>query len=123
MTERIPQNILDSHIRNLPDVFDFAYRNGYHEHGVDIPAELGAAIAELTELRAQAGGWVACSGRMPGEMEGALVVYDGDQIGTAFHVDGKWYDDRKDSSDGEHLFIGDVSHWMPLPNPPEATDG
>ncbi len=44
-------------IRAVADVFEFAYEHGYHEHGIDIPAELQrrhvALLAEDAELLAR----------------------------------------------------------------------
>lgn len=37
-------------LRSLRDVVQFAYANGYHEHGVDLVGEVEAQIVEFRKL-------------------------------------------------------------------------
>lgn len=57
--------------------------------------------------------WISVKDRLP-NFDQTVLAYSGKEwgIGLAFlHDDEKWYGD-----------CGDVTHWMPLPAPPEAED-
>ena len=62
------------------------------------------------------GKWIECSERMPEELDDVLVT-DGDNIEI------KWWDgDDWDSwvERNSNICSDDVTHWMPLPEPPEV---
>lgn len=65
---------------------------------------------ELLEQPAQQ--WIKCSERLPGKWENVLV-YDGDYIVLAAFVDGMWM------PASAALPLAGITHWMPLPQPPE----
>lgn len=57
--------------------------------------------------------WVSVKDRLP-NFEQPVLAYSGEELGIGFAYldgDGKWYGD-----------CGDVTHWMPLPAPPEVED-
>lgn len=59
--------------------------------------------------------WVKCSERMPEELEDVLVS-DGRSVEVMYLRLGLWYVTSPDSA-----ICGDeVTHWMPLPEPPEV---
>lgn len=58
--------------------------------------------------------WISVKDRLP-NFEQTVLAYSGEELGIGFAYldgDGKWYGD-----------CGDVTHWMPLPAPPEVEDG
>lgn len=68
--------------------------------------------------------WIKCSDRIPElaaddtEASDFVLVYQtyfGSRFAQALHgrVDVVWYDEQGEIVDGE------VTHWMPLPSPPE----
>lgn len=72
-------------------------------------------------------GWISCSERMPGRE----YVLAGDFSGTHYlasipnvqvGIYADWFDDGKhcwDDGDGNDLHLKEVTHWMPLPEPPQ----
>lgn len=61
------------------------------------------------------GGWIKCSERMPEELEDVLVT-DGRSVEVMYLRFSLWYVTSPDSA-----ICGDeVTHWMPLPEPPEV---
>lgn len=59
--------------------------------------------------------WIKCSERMPEELEDVLVT-DGRSVEVMYLNFGLWYVTSTDSA-----ICGDeVTHWMPLPEPPEV---
>ncbi|HGA1660610.1 TPA: DUF551 domain-containing protein [Escherichia coli] len=101
------------------------------------------ALAELQQLRAamlQAGnspvtpdGWISCSERMPemGERQCYVLAadfknnYPPNIPNTQVGVYGDWFNDGNptwDDGDGEDLYLKEVTHWMPLPEPPKEVN-
>ncbi|NYQ04401.1 DUF550 domain-containing protein [Escherichia coli] len=75
-------------------------------------------------------GWISCSERMPemGERQCYVLAadfknnYPPNIPNTQVGVYGDWFNDGKptwDDGDGEDLYLKEVTHWMPLPEPPE----
>ena len=54
--------------------------------------------------------WIKCSEKMPIDNEHVLVT-DGVGMEVSWNRDGDWKKLR-------HIFSEDVTHWMPLPEPP-----
>ena len=56
--------------------------------------------------------WISIDDRLPKIADDVIVFSDDKcQIDIGFLMNGKWFSDR-----GE---LHTVTHWMPLPNPPE----
>lgn len=74
----------------------------------------GEAIAAWNR---RADGWIPCSDRLPG-VEQIVIVYGGEGVSLAkrslYQDDAEWYEVN------ERYFTLDVTHWQPLPEPPEA---
>ncbi|EPP4909603.1 ead/Ea22-like family protein [Escherichia albertii] len=75
-------------------------------------------------------GWISCSERMPEKGERQCYVlaadfknnYPPNIPNTQVGVYGDWFNDGKptwDDGDGEDLYLKEVTHWMPLPEPPQ----
>ncbi|WP_256124763.1 DUF551 domain-containing protein [Cronobacter malonaticus] len=73
-----------------------------------------------------AGGWIACSERMPereyvlaADFSGAYYLPSLPNTQVGIYAD--WFEDGKpswDDGDGNDLHLKQVTHWMPLPEPP-----
>lgn len=75
-------------------------------------------------------GWISCSERMPemGERQCYVLAadfknnYPPSIPNTQVGVYGDWFNDGKptwDDGGGEDLYLKEVTHWMPLPEPPQ----
>lgn len=66
--------------------------------------------------------WITVKERLPAEDEEVLISAEEDGERTAFvafwRQDAKWWDNCYTGWVKEHL---NVTHWMPLPEPPEGT--
>ncbi|HCP2506891.1 TPA: DUF551 domain-containing protein [Escherichia coli] len=77
--------------------------------------------------------WISCSERMPemGERQCYVLVadfknnYPPNIPNTQVGVYGDWFNDGNptwDDGDGEDLYLKEVTHWMPLPEPPQEVN-
>lgn len=72
-------------------------------------------------------GWISCSERMPdreyvlaGDFSGTHYLASIPNVQVGIYAD--WFDDEKpcwDDGDGNDLHLKQVTHWMPLPEPPK----
>ncbi|HAI1870811.1 TPA: DUF551 domain-containing protein [Escherichia coli] len=78
-------------------------------------------------------GWISCSERMPemGERQCYVLAadfknnYPPSIPNTQVGVYGDWFNDGKptwDDGGGEDLYLKEVTHWMPLPKPPQEVN-
>ncbi|EOX6043049.1 DUF551 domain-containing protein [Escherichia coli] len=78
-------------------------------------------------------GWIRCSDRMPemGERQCYVLAadfknnYPPNIPNTQVGVYGDWFNDGNptwDDGDGEDLYLKEVTHWMPLPEPPRLKE-
>ncbi|MBY7195542.1 ead/Ea22-like family protein [Escherichia fergusonii] len=78
-------------------------------------------------------GWISCSARMPemGERQCYVLAadfknnYPPNIPNTQVGVYGDWFNDGNptwDDGDGEDLYLKEVTHWMPLPEPPRLKE-
>ena len=74
-------------------------------------------IDEIADLRSKQPKWISVKDRLPNSGTGVLVFTD-DYCAYTAHYDGYWW------LSGEPTLSYNVTHWMPLPEPPEeAKDG
>ncbi|EFD2067328.1 DUF551 domain-containing protein [Escherichia coli] len=77
--------------------------------------------------------WISCSERMPemGERQCYVLAadfknnYPPNIPNTQVGVYGDWFNDGNptwDDGDGEDLYLKEVTHWMPLPEPPQGVN-
>ena len=77
--------------------------------------------------------WISCSERMPemGELQCYVLAadfknnYPPNIPNTQVGVYGDWFNDGNptwDDGDGEDLYLKEVTHWMPLPEPPQEVN-
>lgn len=100
----------------------------------DDPLELANAIRKGPDMPEFAGvspvipdGWISCSERMPdreyvlaGDFSGTHYLASIPNVQVGIYAD--WFDDEKpcwDDGDGNDLHLKEVTHWMPLPEPPQ----
>ncbi|HGB9593897.1 TPA: DUF551 domain-containing protein [Escherichia coli] len=116
---------------NHPQTGDWLY---------DDPVELAKAIRKGPDMPEAAGnspvtpdGWISCSERMPemGERQCYVLAadfknnYPPNIHNTQVGVYGDWFNDGNptwDDGDGEDLYLKEVTHWMPLPEPPKEVN-
>lgn len=78
-------------------------------------------------------GWISCSERMPemGERQCYVLAadfknnYPPNIPNTQVGVYGDWFNDGNptwDDGDGEDLYLKEVTHWIPLPEPPQEVN-
>ncbi|HAH0683040.1 DUF551 domain-containing protein [Escherichia coli] len=78
-------------------------------------------------------GWISCSELMPemGERQCYVLAadfknnYPPNIPNTQVGVYGDWFNDGNptwDDGDGEDLYLKEVTHWMPLPEPPQEVN-
>ncbi|WP_249939215.1 DUF551 domain-containing protein [Escherichia coli] len=114
---------------NHPQTGDWLY---------DDPIDLARAIRKGPDMPTVQGGnspvtpdgWISCSERMPemGERQCYVLAadfknnYPPNIPNTQVGVYGDWFNDGNptwDDGDGEDLYLKEVTHWMPLPEPPQ----
>ena len=117
---------------NHPQTGDWLY---------DDPIELARAIRKGPDMPTVQGGnspvtpdgWISCSERMPemGERQCYVLAadfknnYPPNIPNTQVGVYGDWFNDGNptwDDGDGEDLYLKEVTHWMPLPEPPRLKE-
>ncbi|HFJ0094629.1 TPA: DUF551 domain-containing protein [Escherichia coli] len=116
---------------NHPQTGDWLY---------DDPLELAKAIRKGPDMPEFDGptpvtpdGWISCSERMPemGERQCYVLAadfknnYPPNIPKTQVGVYGDWFNDGNptwDDGDGEDLYLKEVTHWMPLPEPPQEVN-
>ncbi|EFF9616775.1 TPA: DUF551 domain-containing protein [Escherichia coli] len=116
---------------NHPQTGDWLY---------DDPLELAKAIRKGPDMPEFDGptpvtpdGWISCSERMPemGERQCYVLAadfknnYPPNIPNTQVGVYGDWFNDGNptwDDGDGEDLYLKEVTHWMPLPEPPRLKE-
>lgn len=102
--------------------------NQHHDDTLYVRADLVNGNSPVTP-----DGWISCSERMPemGERQCYVLAADfknnyqpnipNTQVGV--YVD--WFNDGNptwDDGDGEDLYLKEVTHWMPLPEPPQEVN-
>nr|WP_213808143.1 ead/Ea22-like family protein [Escherichia coli] len=100
----------------------------------ELEAEPVSQTYKLNELSGNSpvtpDGWISCSELMPemGERQCYVLAadfknnYPPNIPNTQVGVYGDWFNDGNptwDDGDGEDLYLKEVTHWMPLPEPPQ----
>ncbi|MEW3322664.1 ead/Ea22-like family protein [Escherichia coli] len=89
----------------------------------ELEAELVSQTYKLNELSGNSpvtpDGWISCSERMP-EGYADVLVTDGE------HVEVKWWDEsgywNSWTELNSDIFDDEITHWMPLPEPPQEVN-
>ena len=86
-------------------IFEESFR-----HGADSEYALDALRAYGDE---RAGQWVSVEERLPGSASWVLVCADG-ALNCLWFFNGSWREPTPDN-----IVVSDITHWQPLPEPPE----
>lgn len=82
------------------------------------------AISEMPALDVQpVNDWISVKDRLPKSTRYdcyCFLVTDGDLIHMAYFVENEWM--FADSGQAKNKMFYEVTHWMPLPEPPESED-
>jgi Protein of unknown function (DUF551). len=64
--------------------------------------------------------WISVKEGMPAECASVLVSNEGGAVANMYYDDGKWFADGFLSSKIPNIaYTGEITHWMPLPDPPK----
>lgn len=64
-------------------------------------------------------GWISCSERMPDDGQHVIILCDGVFVLYAQHRDGEFFDIVRNGDEFFETHSRNVTHWMPLPEPPQ----
>lgn len=65
------------------------------------------------------GGWISCSDRMPEDGQHVIILCDGAFVLYAQYRDGEFFDIVRNGDEFFETQSRNVTHWMPLPEPPQ----
>ncbi|WP_249822885.1 DUF551 domain-containing protein, partial [Escherichia coli] len=64
-------------------------------------------------------GWISCSERMPDDGQHVIILCDGAFVLYAQYRDGEFFDIVRNGEEFFETQSRNVTHWMPLPEPPQ----
>ncbi|WP_126677001.1 DUF551 domain-containing protein [Escherichia coli] len=64
-------------------------------------------------------GWISCSERMPKDGQHVIILCDGAFVLYAQYRDGEFFDVVRNGEEFFETQSRNVTHWMPLPEPPQ----
>ncbi|MGT5392476.1 DUF551 domain-containing protein [Escherichia coli] len=106
---------------NNPQTGDWLY---------DDPIDLARAIRKGPDMPTVQGGnypvtpdgWISCSERMPDDGQHVIIICDGAFVLYAQYRDGEFFDVVRDGDEFFETQSRNVTHWMPLPEPPQEVN-
>lgn len=105
---------------NHPQTGDWLY---------DDPLELAKAIRKGPDMPEFDGptpvtpdGWISCSERMPNDGQHVIILCDGAFVLYAQYRDGEFFDVVRNGEEFFETQSRNVTHWMPLPEPPQEVN-
>ncbi|EEZ0238465.1 ead/Ea22-like family protein [Escherichia coli] len=125
--EAAENNLIDSecHVAELEEALrdKQALLEASEKRIAELEAELVSQTYKLNELSGNSpvtpDGWISCSERMPKGYADVLVT-DGE------HVEVKWWDEsgywNSWTELNSDIFADEITHWMPLPEPPQEVN-
>ena len=91
-----------------PTIEDVLIKNDVIINSDSLKEKIFSAMTEYASLNRQ--GWTRVDSGLPEVDERVLICYDG-EVCIAFHDGENW-------GDTDEYFLGEITHWMPLPNKP-----
>lgn len=96
----------------------------YYEDGVDCDGMEEDALAYIQQLEAQVPKWISVEERLPEISDVVLVIASGKpreniELHDAFLIASFWGDEGWIADGYEEWDAVNVTHWMPLPEPPK----
>lgn len=67
-------------------------------------------------------GWISCSERMPDDGQHVIILCDGAFVLYAQYRDGEFFDIVRNGDEFFETQSRNVTHWMPLPEPPQGVN-
>ncbi|EBE5175635.1 DUF551 domain-containing protein [Salmonella enterica] len=67
-------------------------------------------------------GWISCSERMPDDGQHVIILCDGAFVLYAQYRDGEFFDIVRNGEEFFETQSRNVTHWMPLPEPPQEVN-
>ncbi|MDT4505203.1 DUF551 domain-containing protein [Escherichia coli] len=67
-------------------------------------------------------GWIGCSERMPDDGQHVIILCDGAFVLYAQYRDGEFFDIVRNGEEFFETQSRNVTHWMPLPEPPKEVN-
>ncbi len=106
---------------NHPQTGDWLY---------DDPIDLAKAIRKGPDMPTVQGGnspvtpdgWISCSERMPDDGQHVIILCDGAFVLYAQYRDGEFFDVVRNGEEFFETQSRNVTHWMPLPDPPQEVN-
>lgn len=83
--------------------------------------QMASELLALRKERAELGGWIPCSERVPVEKDIVLVVDDGYFVCEAQYREGDFFSAVRSNNEFFETTCRDVEFWQPLPEPPCST--
>ncbi len=120
-----PEGLLKRNIREIEHIMDSCRAAMLQDNQRDLSQPVDPQVAEYEQIMLQAGnspvspdGWISRSERMPDNDESKpIAIFTGKCLGQGMFV--ATYDDDGFFDYWEGMEIIGVSHWMPLPEPPQ----
>ncbi|HCJ8322048.1 TPA: DUF551 domain-containing protein [Escherichia coli] len=91
--------------------------NQHHDDTLYVRADLVNGNSPVTP-----DGWISCSDRMPDDGQHVIILCDGAFVLYAQYRDGEFFDVVRDGDEFFETQSRNVTHWMPLPEPPQEVN-
>jgi len=99
----------------MKDLMQIAYEKAKKDKAVETLGEAAAfKLGYESALK-----WIKVSESLPENLSSVIGCFDQNKVGNFYYqeMDKKWY---QDGWGNELSRTFDITHWMPLPNPPES---
>ncbi len=91
--------------------------NQHHDDTLYVRADLVNGNSPVTP-----DGWISCSERMPNDGQHVIILCDGAFVLYAQYRDGEFFDVVRNGEEFFETQSRNVTHWMPLPEPPQEVN-
>ncbi|MBF9725570.1 DUF551 domain-containing protein [Escherichia coli] len=91
--------------------------NQHHDDTLYVRADLVNGNSPVTP-----DGWISCSERMPDDSQHVIILCDGAFVLYAQYRDGEFFDVVRNGEEFFETQSRNVTHWMPLPEPPQEVN-